>query len=472
MYFFERHADIRVLMGNRFVLFALPLLLSLFVLWICYPGFMSYDSIRMLEEARSSVMGDPFPAMPVYILRLFDFAGNGPVLMLQAQNFVLLLSFMMILQKLGASLIVSTKALLALLAMPTVIGCMLVLWKDVTLTSLIMASVALIFCASQTAYWDNRTLSFRVAKWVSLLLLMIGTLVRLNAITATAVITIYWIVVFCSGQGWKIKGTTFITILICMVASDRVINNYSFPDLNKLPSNTVIYGVMTYDLVGISHWSRISLLPIKLVDAEVLSKASISDIDRIYSPLGIVAMNSTNAAQGDVVHLYATKYSNEDIVKAWLGAVYNHPLAYIRYRVDLFAEIIGAKFHGTYEPTHFNKIDKNQFDITFQDRTVTKLMIGYIWVASNSFIGKPWFVFLLSAVALLKVHKNSLICTEIKMLSYFSFFAAMLYMAPFFIISGTGEVRYCLPAIALSSVSIFVWFFVHNRVKYDGKIKT
>ena len=417
---------------------------------------MSYDSIRMLDEARSSVRGNPFPAAPVYMLRLFDITGHGLTLMLQAQNFVLLLSLMMILRILGASLIASVVSLLALLAMPTVIGCMLVLWKDVTLASLLMASVTLIFWATQIS---EKRVYYQAAKWSSLLLLVLGTLMRLNAITASVVIAIYWLSVFLRGTSWKRKGFVLIAIIFCMVASDKLINNFTFPNFTRLPPNTLVYAVMTYDLIGMSGWSRVSLVPIESNNSDSLPKASIIDIDKIYSSLGALAMNDNNVAQGNIVSAYPVKYTNDDIMHAWFSAIYHHPIAYMRYRWDLFSEIIGAKFHSTFEPTHFNRIDENPFGIKFQDRSVTKITLKYIQSTSNIFIGKPWFVFVLSAISVILVFKSRHVRTEFKNLTYYSFAAAMLYITPFFIISGTGEVRYSFPAMVLGSISIFVWLF-------------
>ena len=154
-------------------------IISVCILVICYPGFMSYDSIRMLEEARTSVRGGIYPTMPVYILRVFDIFGHGSTLMLQIQNYTLLLGLMLILRTLGASLIASMVSLLGLLLFPTVIGCMLVLWKDVTLTALMVCSVALIYWASQV---EKNTRYLNLAKWLSLLLLVLGTLVRFRVV--------------------------------------------------------------------------------------------------------------------------------------------------------------------------------------------------------------------------------------------------------------------------------------------------
>lgn len=421
---------------------------------------MSYDSVQMLEEARSSVRGGIFPAAPVYILRLFDITGNGPTLMILAQDFITLLGITIILRLLGAGVIVSAISLLAILAVPTVIGCMLVLWKDVTLVSLIVISIATIFWASQT---NKEDIFYGAAKWSSLLWLMMGTLTKFNAITSTAIVAFYWLTVFYNNKGWKKKGGLFIAIVICMAASNKIVNSYSFPELKKLEPNNYLYGLMAYDLVGISGWSRVSLIPFDSVESGSSPKAPISDIDDIYSSMGLSQIDQNNKTFGNRVNIFPSKYRNEDITNAWLAAVTAHPMAYMRYRWDLFSEIIGARNHATYEPTHFNHIDENPFGIKFHDRDITKITLKYIEVSSNIFFGKPWFVFLLSFISLILIYMNRLIKPAYKMLAYYSFAAAVLYIVPFFAVTLTGEVRYSFPAIVLCSITILVWIFAQDR---------
>lgn len=417
---------------------------------------MSYDSIQMLEEARSNVNGGIFPATPVYILRLFDLTGHGPTVMIQTQNFILLLSVTLILRILGASFVAIAISLLALLAMPTVIGCMLVLWKDVTLVALILLSISMIFWASQT---NKEAVFYQTAKWASLLLLILGTLVKFNAITSTVIIAIYWLSVFLKNKNLKVKCLVFFLIVSSMIASNKLINEYSFPDFKKLQSNNILYGIMANDLIGISKWSRESLIPFDVINTALSAKIPISNIDAIYTSLGSAVMHENNMRLGGVVNIFPANYKQQDITAAWIAAVTKYPTAYFKYRWDLFSEIIGATNHGTYEPTHFNRIDENKFGITFKDRYTTNITLKYIESASNMFLGKPWFVFFLSAVSVLLIYRSHHVRHDFKMLAYYSFAAAFMYITPFFLVTLSGEVRYSFTAIVFSSVSILVLIF-------------
>lgn len=439
---------------SKLSLVALVLTFSMGILYLCYPGFMSYDSIQMLEEARSSVNGGIFPTVPVYILRLFDIGGHGPTVMLLVQNFILLLCFAQISRGLDANLVVTAVSMFVFLSVPTIIGCMLVLWKDVTLMALMMASLALIFLVSLEC--DLSSKMRWAIKWLSLIILIIATLVKFNAVTSTIVLAIYWVSIFLKNQSIRIKFINLALIFACMVFSNKIVNGYSFPYFNRLAPNNLVYGIMVNDLVGISKWSGISLVPFDVPGQNLTPKSSILDIERIYTSLGSAVMHDNNVRSGSAVKLYPPKYAKVDIVKAWSAAVIQHPSSYIRYRWDLFSEIIGATGRPTYEPTHFNKIDENRFGIKFQERATTTLALNYIEFASGVFFGKPWFIFLLSSFAFLIINKTRHIKHEFKMLSNYSYVAAFLNITPYFLVTLSGEVRYSFAALVLCSIPISV----------------
>lgn len=431
----------------------LPIVFSVLLLIFCYPGFMSYDSIRMLEEARTQVVGGIYPPGPVYVLRFFDILGNGPTVMIFVQNYLLLFSLNAILLAVGASIFQAATSLIFFVAMPTVMGAMLVLWKDVTLASIMVVALAIIF----SDYTKNPGRLMGNGIWISLLLIVLSATIRFNAITATAILTVFWIKVYFANKNMLSKLSAFVGITLVTVVVAGVVNNYRFPSMEKLQPNNLAYAIMSYDLIGVSAWSRNSLVPIDTAAGGVSEKAKISDIDKIYSSLGAVEIQNRNSSLGNLVKLYPSGYSHADIFKAWIAAIFSEPLAYLNYRWDVFSEIIGANNHETFEPTHFGKIDENKFSIKFRDNYLTDLVLNYIKLGSSVVIGKPWLFFLGVFVFVVGVFRKN-ISQKNKTLSVYSFAASMAYLLPFFILSGTGEVRYTFPSIMFGMVSLFVIF--------------
>lgn len=424
---------------------------------------MSYDSIQMLTEARSSVHGGIFPAMPVYILRFFDFFGNGPALMVLAQVSILLTSIVFLLYKMRFRFLNVSISLLFLISIPTVLGCMLVLWKDVTLGALMMVTLLVIFSGSIN-YSDNE-IKYRFFKYIALFVLIIATLLKFNAISSSLVLAIYWIFVFKNKCTMPKKLGWLVAIMMLMIFSNAVVNSYSFPSFKKLAPNNIFYGLLANDLLGISKWSGESLLPIGSQSLPNDLKYPIEEINKIYSSLGSAVMHDNIIRSDSEIRLYSKEVSHKNIVDAWLAAVKKHPGAYLRYRLDLFSEIIGATGHATYEPTHYNRIDENNFGITFEERKLTSIIVNYIYESSKKFFGKPWFVLMLSVLSCISIYVSKAIEAHYRRLAYYSFAIAFANLLPYFFITLSGEVRYAFIALVFSSIPIFVALFSRSSIK-------
>lgn len=428
---------------------------------------MSYDSIRMLEEARSHVMGGVYPPAPAYILRFFDITKNGTTWMIFSQDFMIIFSLCFLLKRWGMSTKKTFFVLLILVSSPTVIGCMLVLWKDVTLAAILIFASIIIYVATIS---DQNVKYYSLAKWSSLILIFSATLIRFNAITATIVLLAYWLVVFNKHSNLKKQLIYFLLITSSIFFADKLINTYSFPTFKKLEATSNLTGaILANDLLGMSYWARVSLIPFDIKASKEEKKIPLETIDKIYSSLGAVVMGSNSTALGGVIRLYPSHYNLHDIYYAWFSTVLTHPIAYIQYRFDLFSEIIGAKNHPTYEPTHFNRIDENKFGIKIKDRYITNIVTQYIAKMSDIFLGKPWFIFILSLLAVVANLKNHTIDQPEKNLSLYTFLAALMYIMPFFIISGTGEVRYSFPAIILFYVPLVC--YISSLYNNDMRVK-
>jgi len=449
----------------QFLVF-ITLFLSGIILYLAYPGFMSYDSLRMLEEARSRVIGGIFPPMPVYILRFFDITDHGSTVMIFFQNWIFLFFYSLILTAFRFNFFALINSLIfLLLGMPLVLGCMLVLWKDVTMTSLIFYSLAIIFVLDR-GYISIKY--FYIIKWSSFLVLTIATLIRFNAFSATLIIFIYWIYVFYPKLNNLKKLIIIISIISYILFANILINGYRIPSLEKLETNNNFDVLMSYDIVGISGWSRESLLPIESKSSKNLAKVDILEIDNVYSSLGLVIMSQNISSNFNRLKIYPNQYEREDIFKAWIFAILDHPASYLKYRWDIFSEIIGAKPYETYEPTHFGKIDENNLGLHFTESKVTDFILSYIKFTSGTFMGKPWVVFLITFFIFPFLLFNKFINRKDRVFIKFLGITSICYIAPFYFLAGTGEVRYAFPSVVICMVLITIFIRVSTismRVK-------
>jgi hypothetical protein len=90
--------------SGRVYLLSIPLLTSLGVAALFYPGFMSYDTLHALRGARNGVTDSMWPPMVSYVWRAVDLVSSNPSAMHFSQVFLLLfsifLSYSILLRKL------------------------------------------------------------------------------------------------------------------------------------------------------------------------------------------------------------------------------------------------------------------------------------------------------------------------------------------------------------------------------------
>ncbi len=434
---------------------AIQLALAVFIMVICYPGFMSWDSIRMLQEARTSVIGGFAPTSPVYLLRMFDQNSfdNGPALMVFFENFLLLASMGVIGVLLGLRAKTSFVVTLIMLVSPTVIGCMLVLWKDVILTAFSIFGFAIIAASSleeQHEPWNEAPM------YIALAALLLGSLMRFNGILLVAPLLLFWVNTYFRAIIIPKRAVLLVCIAGFFVVTGNIVNSFRFPTFERLEKNPLLDAIMSYDLPGISYWARTPLLPPKVGLESGIQKASMEDIDAIYSSLGAEIMRTNNVRIGNRITILDGSTS-EQVHKIWRQRVLQYPYAYLRYRIDLFREILGLMPHKLFEPTHFNKIDNNDFGIKFFDRGITTVVLSFIDTMSGIWIGKPWFLFLgaiASSLVILFKGPDPLP----RKITVYSLLAAACYILPYFFISPTGEVRYAFPSLVFAFVPILALF--------------
>jgi len=430
-----------------------------FVALVAFPGFMSYDSLNMVEESRTGVQG-AFPTMPVYLLRLFDVFGHGSTVMWLAQVFALNYSSWLILRELTKGYKSGLLFLLITTASPYLLGPQLVLWKDVTTA----AFWALAFAMSliYTRGPKDRPTHFLHPVLVATppILMLIGTLIRFNGLPLFLPLFIFWL--FYSMKVKPKRSMAIFTIFAIALAAilNLILASFSFPDLRTLPKNTVLGYFQTFDLVGISFYSGVSKLPIGAENE--IDRVAMEDINETFSTLGILEMNNRSRGNEDF-RLYHPGYTENDITSAWAKAIQDHPLAYLRYRLDLFAEIIGATPRQTFEATHYNMIDENNFGLKPIVSWLTIPVVGYIYVFSFTTIGKPWLLIAAAALTLVLLRRKGPFSNRAPLSTLVS--SALLYLLTFLPLTGTGEVRYFFPSGVLLAITVSygVGFLHQNR---------
>ena len=129
---------------ERICLLTIPLLVSLGVAGLFYPGFMSYDTIHALRGARHGVTDSMWPPMVSYVWRAVDLLSFNPSAMHFSQVFLLLFSIFFVVLFFTKKISYATTFLFIYISIPVVLGTLAVIWKDVLMAAFFLAGFAVI----------------------------------------------------------------------------------------------------------------------------------------------------------------------------------------------------------------------------------------------------------------------------------------------------------------------------------------
>jgi len=246
----------------------LALLAMVFVSAVSWPGFMSFDSMYALKQAREGIETGGYPPMVSYVWFLCDqlLAGQGGMFLLQNA-----LVFFGIVQ-LGRSLAIGPWRVAAALGIvmlsPMTLGPMLVVWKDVAFAGWLLFGYAFTF--------DFLRQGKRRQLWAALFFITMASCFRLNGITA-AIPALALIACRISGMktpwqeddegariGWRNSGMAagiFFAITVFVFGCVVLSSTWRLPDLKKVNIATGSGWTQLGDLIGISACARRNLIP-------------------------------------------------------------------------------------------------------------------------------------------------------------------------------------------------------------------
>jgi hypothetical protein len=424
---------------------------SVFLALTAYPGFMSYDSVHMVREARGTVEGYIYPTLPVYVFRLFDIFGNGNANQFLTQNLIILLCFNLILARLRVSWVLILFANVLVLSNPLTMGAMLVLWKDVTLLAMALVVIfALVWrqTSSKQGKFDAYT------KWLVLIMIFLLGAMRLNALPLAFGLFTYWAYVYFPNLLPRIKFALISALTIGSFLFTSLLQTIGLPEMNVLRPSPNLQALMVYDLVGISHFAGESIVPFPSKEDPDPELTPISTIDAVYTNYGPLVMMDKANSLGLSLSVFPNGYDENDIRNAWIRAVFTYPKEYAEYRLDIFGAIIGTTVERTYEPTHFNTIDQNDLGITFIKLPLTDQVLSYIWQTSGIWIFMPATIWVFATLISASSLTRRLPTNEVTRVALAIYCLGLAYLLPYLLVAATGEVRYAYPSTFLFVLSM------------------
>ena len=289
-----------------------------------YPGYMSFDSVAQLEQARWGYYRDDHPPAMAALWSFVENFVTGPVGMLLLQLTAFLIGVYLILRQKFQP---KTAALIAslLLWFPPVLNTMSVIWKDSQMAAYIVLGTGLLLSPRRG-----------VRLW-ALAAIALGTAMRHNALTFTLPL-IGLLFVWNPDYRWWKRYAIALVAWIVVTMSARVVTN-------ALADQTMYIwhrSLALLDIVGTLKYAedmpddvlRKKLEGTRLRYDHDLQAHTRDVIDPTLSPTEQL-WQTTNK-------FFLRPWTEEDraaITRAWKNIVPAHPAAYARYRWVLFSQL-------------------------------------------------------------------------------------------------------------------------------------
>ena len=368
---------------RKVYLLAIPLVVSIGVVALFYPGFMSYDTLHALRGARNGVTDSTWPPMVSYVWRVVDIVSPNPAAMYFSQVFLLFFSIFIAVFLFTKKIRYATAFLLVYLIIPVVLGTVAVIWKDVLMAAFFLAGFTVIV---SMRFVINRW-GFVFLSLLAVFLIFLGVCSRHNAITGAVPLLFYLAFVVCSRvlkrpmHLWIGVFLLGLTITSTVFVTKTQLDNYSLPGLVKINNSTnrALQTVRVLDVAGASLCAGRNLF------ADMAPNLSLAEIRSEYDPRHV------NLSSG----LLARVGIDNRINKIWLDVAVHHPICFFDHKFQLTKYMIGAN-KGVQFLITAPSVDKNEYGYSLSESSLRDSVVAYIVHASQLPFLKPWFLYLIS----------------------------------------------------------------------------
>jgi hypothetical protein len=455
----------RMMAVKHLSIYGFAILLAILVCSVSWPGFMSFDPLFILKQARYGITSISHPLISIYVQFICDKIYPGPGLVFLLQNTVYMLAWAHLLTLESVSLMLGLPILIIIICCPPILGPMLVVWKDVATMAFFLGAVSLLVHAEKKKSTMALVTSFAC--------IFIGTAYRYNAILAAIPLLLWWSTLFLQRFDQRFRSErvavlltkkiaiiiTF-TLIVLFSISLYFINSYRLPDGKRLHGN-VVTNTMIFDLIGTSKFSGEILIP-KGYYAEY-TNFSATDLAQLYFPCNMFFSFQQNLSQQGLKPLnIKAKISANEVQRIWKKEIPKHLIAYLKHRLACMKEFLAIGRDEVYYPTN-GGIDPNNLGVSFKGSWLVGPTMAWIMWAARTPLSYPWVYFAWSLVLLawLIVKKpdgyyRPLLC----LLSAQLLFVSMLSSA------GSVDLRYHAWSLAAILAATFMSACIYIRQKH------
>jgi hypothetical protein len=450
-------------------LFALDLAMGAEIFFHFYPGAMSDDSFAILSQARSGVLSDGHPPLLALVWGVMDRWIPGPAGLLFLNLFLfyggLFLTF------LWASREGHGKPLAPMLVVgfyPPVTAILGVIWIDITMAALFMASLGVFLTGCGCKKGWHRVLLTVAA----LFLAANGLAMRHNGAAAALPLLIYFFFALAEVRQGKIKKlfiSTLVGVSLCLV----LIVTWSalYAQLTEVKRN-LWRQIVLYDIAGISFHEGKNLFADGL-----LRSGGFEDIRVLYTPrsyIPLVLGEQVHALPGDAV-VAAHKLElnaddpalNKKLASNWISAIEEHPFSYLKHRFNFFVSLTTRSPWGLWT-TLYERIPPNDFGVPERKRAEGSIYFSFVRLLSRGgFFFVPIYYICFSLIMLFPTwvsasRRGSSLCY----LAFFLYLSGLFHMGALFFVAASSDSRYSHWMILATVLATALLWVEHRKTPF------
>lgn len=367
----------------RIVVVVLAIAWATVLIFSFAPGAMSEDSVAILQQARSGVIGDGHPPLMALLWGLADSIVPGQTLMMGVMVALYCAGATLIFWSLVARIGWLSPIGFSLFAIqPATLGILGALWIDVLMASLFLCAIGFAALASVTS--KKTRIACLVAATV-FLFAAAGS--RHNAAAAALPLWAFLLVVVLRVPQARPSSAVFVSgaALVLTLLSIACWHQINSRVINTPPTHLWTFLAM-YDIAGTAVKSGD---PIPQLAA--ISPVQFADVAVLYSPRSIIPLqvgvqlhttvDPKPTATGLQRH-HSVEW-RETLRSQWISAIFSYPIAYLTHRWSVFSSLIGLPPYTELWAPVYSRVLQNEHGIEPWLGSARSLLVGALGVLSR-----------------------------------------------------------------------------------------
>jgi len=411
---------------------------------VCYPawpGQMNYDGLYAWSRSFLGIEHMTWPPMHSYLFWISRKLGLGTGGLFAFQTFLLFagagLSAALLIRSRIWALATMAVFAAAFVAVPPMLGVALAHWRDVTVGSFALASVALWLLAAQRRRPAPLALSA--------LMLGISVSLRYNAFPLFALIAplMVWRPYLTPRAGLRLRAFAA-TVLAASVGLAWASWQWRLPDFQRVPPAGTMFQIQLFDLLGVSACEDSNFLPPEVTGGLPITPAQIREA---YDPRHVQMAHEPQPGGGPPI---LKTDGGGAVARAWREVIPKHLGCYLDHRRIVMVEQLGLAKHRVFYPVH-GGIDRNDYGLALAHADLSRRVTTY--VERNA--PEPWrrpallYALALAACGLLALRRDPRTALALALTG-----GAFANLALLFLIGPAADARYIFPSNALCALVI------------------